>query len=58
MMGIASIELAIVYLLCIAAAVWCVLYALYFWAGTGRDAEVQETADWEKDQREMEKKTP
>ncbi len=58
MLGIASIELAIAYLLCIASAVWCVVYALYFWEAKGKDAEVHQEADWAKDQQELEKQTP
>jgi hypothetical protein len=58
MFGIASIELAIVYLLCIAAAVWCVVYSLYFWEAKGKDAEVQSDVDWDKEQQELEKHTP
>ncbi len=58
MLGIASIELAIAYLLCIAAALWCVVYALYFWEAKGRDAEVHKETDWDKSQQEMEKQTP
>ncbi len=58
MLGIASVELAIAYLLCIASAVWCVVYALYFWAEKGKDAEVHKETDWDKSQQEMEKQTP
>ena len=48
MFGIASIELAIAYLLCIASALWCVVYALYLWEAKGRDAEVHKEQDWAK----------
>ncbi len=58
MFGIASVELAIAYLLCIASAVWCVLYALYFWEAKGKDAERHADTDWDKSQRDMEKQTP
>jgi hypothetical protein len=58
MFGIASVELAIAYLLCIASALWCVVYALYFWEGKGKDAELHDEMDWDKSQREMEKQTP
>lgn len=58
MLGIASPELALAYILCVAAAVWCVVYALYFWTGKGRDAEKYAQADWDKSQTDMEKKTP
>ncbi len=58
MFGIASVELAIAYLLCIASAVWCVVYSLYFWEAKGKDAEVHAETDWDKSQQEMEKQTP
>lgn len=58
MLGIASPKLALAYILCIASAVWCFVYALYFWEAKGRDAEVHAETDWDKSQKEMEKETP
>ncbi len=58
MLGIASPELALAYILCIASAVWCVVYALYFWEAKGRDAEEHAQVDWDKSQADMDKKTP
>ncbi len=58
MFGIASPELAIAYILCVASAIWCVVYSLYFFKEKGRDAEVHADVDWDKSQKEMEKETP
>jgi hypothetical protein len=55
MLGTASIELAIAYLLCIAYALWRVVHAPYFWSEKGKDAEVHAETDWYKSQQEMEK---
>jgi hypothetical protein len=54
-LGIASIELANAYLLCIASALWRVVYAPYFWSEKGKDARVHAETDWDKSQQEMEK---
>jgi hypothetical protein len=57
-LGMASLELAVVYVLCILAAVWCVVYGLFFWNIGGKPDNTQEMVDWEKEEREIEKEMP
>ena len=57
-LGIASPELALAYVLTIATVVWSVAYGLFFWKGEGKDIEVHEAIDWDKEEQELERKTP
>jgi hypothetical protein len=58
MLGLGSTEMAVVYILCILAAIWCVVYGLWFWSEKDDPKLHQEVTDWEKDERELEKKLP
>ncbi len=55
MLGIASTELAIVYILCILAGLWCLVYGIFFWKSSSAGVGTQDVVDWEKEERELKK---
>ena len=57
-LGIASFELAVVYVLCILAALWCLVYGLFFFGSEETKGDIKEVTDWEKEERELEKELP
>jgi uncharacterized membrane protein YuzA (DUF378 family) len=57
-LGLASFEMALVYVLCILAAIWCVVYGLYFFTQKEVADDVKDMATWEEHEREMDKQTP
>ncbi len=57
-LGLASFEMALVYVLCILAAVWCVVYGLYFFTQKEVADDTKDMATWEEHEREMDKQTP
>jgi uncharacterized membrane protein YuzA (DUF378 family) len=57
-LGLASFEMALVYVLCILAAIWCVIYGLYFFTQKEVADDVKDMATWEEHEREMDKQTP
>jgi hypothetical protein len=57
-LGMGSFEMALVYVLCIVAAVWCVVYGVWFWRDTDKPGDLQEVTDWEREERELEKELP
>jgi hypothetical protein len=57
-LGIASFELALVYVLCILAALWCLVYGLFFFGSKETKGDIKEVTDWEKEERELEKELP
>ena len=57
-LGMASFEMALVYVLCILAAVWCVVYGLIFWSSTGKPDDVSDMKTWEEHEAELEKELP
>lgn len=54
-LGMGSFEMALVYILCIMAAVWCLLYGLFFWKSEGKPIDTQEIVNWDQEERELEK---
>jgi hypothetical protein len=57
-LGIASFELFLVYVLCVLAALWCLIYGLFFFASKERAGDVKEHTDWEKEEAELQKELP
>lgn len=57
-LGIPNFELFLAYVLTIGTVVWSVVYTLYFWKSEGKDAEVHEASDWDKEEAELERNTP
>ncbi len=57
-LGLASFEMAVVYVLCILAALWCVIYGLYFFTQKETMDDTKDMATWEEHEREMDKQTP
>ncbi len=57
-LGLASFEMALVYVLCILAALWCVIYGLYFFTQKETTDDTKDMATWEEHEREMDKQTP
>jgi len=54
MLGMGSFEMALVYVLCILAAIWCVVYGLFFWKSEGKIIDTKEVVDWDREERELE----
>jgi hypothetical protein len=52
-LGMGSFEMALVYVLCIAAGLWCLVYGLFFWKTEDRPDDVRGATDWEKEEREL-----
>lgn len=54
MLGLGSFEIALAFYLCIAAAVWCIIYGLVNWNKTGLTSqEMRAQVEWAKRDREM-----
>ncbi len=56
-LGLASFEMALVYVLCILAAVWCVVYGLYFFTTKEVFDDTTDLTEYDEHEREMDKKT-
>jgi hypothetical protein len=56
-LGMGSFEMALVYVLCILAAVWCLIYGLYFWKSEGKPIDTEEIVNWDQEERELDKST-
>lgn len=54
-LGMGSFEMALVYVLCILAAIWCMVYGLLFWTSEGKAIDPNEVVDWDKEEAELEK---
>ncbi|MEW6349954.1 MAG: hypothetical protein AB1646_12885 [Thermodesulfobacteriota bacterium] len=54
-LGMGSFEMALVYVLCILAAIWCLVYGLFFWSSEGKPIDSSQTVDWDREEREMER---
>lgn len=54
-LGMGSFEMALVYVLCILAAVWCLIYGLFFWRSEGKAIDTSEEVNWDQEERELEK---
>jgi len=58
MLGLGG-EMALAYLLCILAALLCVIYGLVKWNDTGRYVEdLEEKIEWERRERRIREKLP
>ena len=54
MLGLGSFEIALVFYLCIAATIWCIIYGLVNWNKTGLTSqEMRAQVEWAKRDREM-----
>jgi hypothetical protein len=54
-LGMGSFEMALVYVLCIVAALWCTVYGVFFWSSEGKAIDMTDKVDWDREERELEK---
>jgi hypothetical protein len=52
-LGMGSNEMAVVYVLCILAALWCTAYGLFFWKSEGKPINTEDQVDWDREEREL-----
>jgi hypothetical protein len=52
-LGMGSTEMAVVYVLCILAALWCTAYGLLFWKSEGKAINTEDAVDWDREEREL-----
>lgn len=59
MLGLGSGEMALVYMLCILATIWCVIYGIWKWNDMGRFGEgLEEKIEWERKDKEIRETLP
>lgn len=59
MLGLGSTEMAVAYILCILAAVLCVVYGLIKWNDMGRIGEhLEDKIEWERKDRRIREQLP
>lgn len=54
MLGMGDFSIFLVYVLCIASALLCVLYGLFSWnKGAEKEEELRKDVEWEKEDKEI-----
>jgi hypothetical protein len=59
MLGLGSVEMAVAYILCLLAALLCVVYGVVKWNDMGRySMEADEKLDWERKEKALKEQLP
>jgi len=59
MLGLGSMEMALAFILCIAASLLCIIYGIINWNKTGLSSEeLREQVEWAKHDRDLKKTLP